>query len=328
MTTHTKATIWTTAAIVIGIGASFGLMKGAFYVAQNTSMFNFAFRGPLSDEVVIEGLGGPEGVDEATPLGELREKKYIVRGGAAFPDISSTAFIVGDVDSGQVIASKRKREVRSIASLSKLMTAVVADEYTGLQKETVVSGTAIATYGASGGLRRGQRFTIEELLLPLLLSSSNDAAEVIAESSDRTLFMDAMNIKAASLGMVNTVYDDPSGLSAGNLSTVEDLFSLVQYIQKYRQYIFSITADRSASARGKTWYNNSRFMLSNGYVGGKNGYTDEAGKTNIALFSLSLAGGEKNDDTRTIAIIVFDSSNPKADTDMIVKYLNTYVYYE
>jgi len=325
MTTHTKATIWTTAAIVIGIGASFGLMKGAFYVAQNTSMFNFAFRGPLSDEVVIEGLGGPEGVDEATPLGELREKKYIVRGGAAFPDISSTAFIVGDVDSGQVIASKRKREIRSIASLSKLMTAVVADEYVGLSGETIVSGSAISTYGASGGLQRGQRFTVEQLLLPLLLSSSNDAAEAIAEYDNRSTFMGYMNKKATSLGMVNTSYDDPSGLSAKNLSTVEDLFSLTQYIQKYRRYIFDITTERSRSARGRTWYNNSRFKGSTNYIGGKNGYTDEAGKTNIALFSLPLAGEKEY---RNIAIIVFDSNDPKTDTDMIVRYLNKYVYYE
>jgi len=324
MTRHTKTTIWTVSAIVIGIGVSFGLMKGAVYVAQNTSSFQFAFRGPFGDEVVIEGLGGPEGKDEAV-VGELRQKRYIVRGGAAFPDISSTAFIVGDIDSGQVIASKRKREVRSIASLSKLMTAVVADENVGLQGETVVSGRAISTYGASGGLRRGQRFTVEDLLLPLLLSSSNDAAEVIAEYENRSVFMEDMNRKAVSLGMSNTTYSDPSGLSAGNLSTVEDLFSLVQYIQKYRRYIFDITTERSSSARGRSWYNNSRFTGAPNYIGGKNGYTDEAGKTNIALFSLPLGGDEEY---RNVAIIVFDSNDPKTDTDMIVRYLNNYVYYE
>lgn len=324
MTTHTKTTIWTVSAIVIGIGVSFGLIKGAVFVAQHTNIISFASRGPLSDEVIIEGLGGPAGEDEET-IGELRQKRYVVRGGAAFPDISSTAFIVGDVDSGQIIASKRKQVVRPIASLTKLMTAVIADEVVGLQGETIVSGSAVATYGSSGGLQRGQRFSVEQLLLPLLLASSNDAAEVIAEYEDRTLFMEAMNAKAKSLGMSNTSYDDASGLSAKNISTVEDLFALTQYIQKYRRYIFDITTERSESARGRTWYNNSRFTGVTNYIGGKNGYTDEAGKTNIALFSLPLGGEDEN---RNIAVIVFDSNDPRTDTDMIVRYLNRYVYYE
>ena len=157
------------------------------------------------------------------------------------------------------------------------------------------------------------------------MESSNDAAEVIAEHENRYTFMLDMNAKAKELGMENTFYDDPSGLSAKNVSSVEDLFKLVKYINKYRRYILDITDQRSGSARGMTLYTNSRFASYKDYVGGKNGYTDEAGKTNIAIFRLPLEGDDKY---RDIAIIIFDTRNAETDTRRIVSYLNKYVYYE
>jgi D-alanyl-D-alanine carboxypeptidase len=322
---HVHATVWTSLAIIAGIFVSFGVMHGALYFSDHTSFFSLSDnRGPLSDSVIIEGQGGPEG-KASTELGDIKERRYVVKGGATFPDISSRAFVVGDVHTGQIIASKRKNETRSIASLTKLMTAVIADEVVGLSKETTVSSSAISTYGASGNLHRGQRFSIEELLLPLLLSSSNDAGEAIAESIGRAVFMNAMNRKADELGMISTYYSDASGLSSQNVSTVDDLFTLVQYIQKYRRYIFDITTARTRSAAGRTWHNNTRFKHETHYIGGKNGYTDAAGKTNIALYRLPL--GDENE-YRDVAIIVFDSSDPLYDTRLIVNYLNKNVYYE
>lgn len=322
MTRKVHTTIWVGIAILIGFGLGFVLINGSIFVAQNIHKVNLSFN--FGPEVIIVDQGGPAVTDFDTTA-SVQLKRYVVHGGTAFPDISAPTFLIGDVKTGQIIASRQKDSLRPIASLTKLMTAVVADETLGLSEETAVSGTAVSTYGNSGRLSRGQVFTLEELLLPLLLESSNDAAEVIAEHENRYTFMLDMNAKAQELGMENTSFEDPSGLSAKNVSTVEDLFKLVKYIDKYRSFILDISAQKSGSARKMTWYSNSRFRSYKDYVGGKNGYTDEAGKTNIAIFRLPLEGEEKY---RDIAIIIFDTRNAETDTRKIVSYLNNYVYYE
>lgn len=324
--------IWSSGAILGGVFISFLLIKSVFYLTDfftESDLFNKFAR----DESV--GLGGPnlDDIDKDSSVSKLSQKRYVVKGSSSdFPNIHSTTFLVGDVETGQIIASKQRDAVHPIASLTKLMTAVVADEKIGLQEETVISKTAISTYGSSGNLRRGEKYNIETLLYPLLLSSSNDAAEAIAEFDNRHAFMLDMNSKTKELNMENTYYDDPSGLSAKNVSSVNDLFKLVRYVDKYRRYIFEITNTkryRDTNTR-TTWYNNSRFTGLDNYFGGKNGYTDEAGKTNIAIYELPLEikNGGKEEGYRKVAIIVFDSRNPLSDTKSIVNYLNKFVYYE
>lgn len=276
------------------------------------------------DVVVKDNWGGPapEIVDEdlVTYL-----KRYTVRDDKPLPKISAKYFLVGDVETGQIIASSKESEAVPIASLTKLMTAVVADESIGLDKETVISNTAVDTYGQQGRLKRGEVYTIEELLYPLLLESSNDAAEAIAEYDNHFAFMLDMNSKAKLLNMNKTFFDDPSGLSSKNISSASDLFELVQYINKYRNYIFDISVEKNHKIGNKVWYLNSKFRTDKNYVGGKNGYTDEAGKTNIGIFKLKL---DEEGDDRKIAIIVLNSPNTEKDTRAIISYLQKYVYYQ
>ena len=75
-----------------------------------------------------------------------------------------------------------------------------------------------------------------------------------------------MNAKAESLGLLHTSYEDASGLSPNNTSTVSDLFKLTQYISSYRKYIFEITAEKEKDLGKKTWFSNSRFRSDNEYV--------------------------------------------------------------
>lgn len=320
---HKETTIWASAALAVGFIFGLGAISGIGYLKGHPE-FVFRFYKPTPER----SLGGPapnNDIDyDAISPGPF-SKQYVAKGGVQFPNISAEAFIVGDINTGQIIASKNRDEVRPIASLTKLMTALVADETLGIKEETVVSRSAVNTYGRAGSLSVGDQFTIEELFYPLLLESSNDAAEAIAEHENRYTFLLDMNAKAAELGMTNTSYDDASGLSAKNVSSVEDLFTLVQYIEKYRSYILDITAEKRMSARGQTWYTSMRLSSYRDYVGGKNGYTDEAGKTNIGIFRLPLEGEDRY---RDIAVIVFDSRDIEDDTRTIVRYLNKHVYYE
>lgn len=299
----------------------FGLVAGAVYVSEHRAQIAYFFTG----NVQVVGQGGPA-LDPLPEDADARHpKRYVVKGSTTFPSISAKAFLVGDVETGQIIASRHKDDARPIASISKLMTALVADETLSISDETVVSRRAASMTGTRGNLKTGATYTLEELLYPLLLSSGNDAAEAIAEHENRYTFLLDMNAQAAALEMEDTHFEDPSGLSAKNVASPADLFTLVEHLHKYRRYILDITMEKSHKVRGTTWYSNSRFRNYENYVGGKNGFIDASGKTNIALFRLPLEG---DDQYRTIAIILLDTRDAVVDTRAITTYLTKYVYYE
>ena len=195
-----------------------------------------------------------------TPMG-----KYFVNENAKFPNIGAKYFLVGDLETKQVIFSRGENESVPIASVTKLMTAVIADEKIGLEKDIVVSRRAVSYTGEQGNLRVGERYSVENILYPLLLESSNDAAEAISEFEDRDLFIEDMNKKAELLKMEKTSYSDPSGLSSKNVSSPADLLTLANYISRYRNFIFEITQNKSYKFANKSWNSNSKFRNDKNY---------------------------------------------------------------
>ncbi len=239
------------------------------------------------------------------------------------PKVSAKSYLVGDINTGEVILSKDQENILPLASVSKLMTAVVASEIAKPDEVAFVSKRALLTYGQNGELRLKENIKITDLLYPLLLESSNDAAEVIAEHFGRDSFIRKMNVKAESLGMEGTYYEDPSGLSPNNKSTASDVFKLTGHIAKEHPDILKITIKRSFSNKKHNWSNISQFLGKDGYIGGKSGYTDAARQTVVSLFSLPLA--EKSD--RPVAITLLSSKDRKKDVESIVNYLKKNVYY-
>jgi D-alanyl-D-alanine carboxypeptidase len=250
------------------------------------------------------------------------EKSYKINKDAPNLGLEANSFLIGDLETGEILISKNQNRVYPIASITKLMTAVVADEKVGITSDIVVTKEAVNTYGKQGRLKEGERYTVLEILYPLLLESSNDAAEAIALNSGRRSFIDNMNGKAKAVGMVNTYFDDASGLSAGNTSSVDDLFKLIRYIYSYRSYIFDITVKKSHQGQ-HTWYNNSSFRSDENHIGGKNGYTDHAQKTQVVIFNTKFEGGDKK-----IAYIVLKSGDVKEDIRTMRKFVERYVRYE
>lgn len=320
-------------AFLLGFGLVFGILGGSSYFAEKIQEDKVASVDDLNDEISVELQKGGPAPEELAPVELIPDvpnddavKKYVLADDAKpFPKVVSESFLVADLDTGDIIASRDPLTVYPIASLTKLMTAIVAEETYKTGDETKVSRTAYNTYGAQGRLGVGETYTILELLYPLLLESSNDAAEVLAEHGGREVFMSDMNAKSESLGLIATHFEDPSGLSAGNISTAKDLFKLVQYTHKFRNYIFDITKEKKHKERGKTWYNNSRFRNDQNYIGGKNGYTDEAQKTLIANFQLPLEGESS---FRNISIILLNSGDTTTDVRKITEFLHRYVYYQ
>ncbi len=252
-----------------------------------------------------------------------KAKYYINRDFDNTLEVSAEAYLVGDLHTGEVIISKNGNVAYPIASVSKLMTALVAENLPTEEKTAVVSKNALSTYGQNGNLRAGEKIALGDLLYPLLLESSNDASEVIAEHFGKENFIKKMNQLAEKLFMTKTAYEDPSGLSANNKSSVNDLFKLTGYLLSEKTNLLEITKTRSYSTKRHNWSNNGRFLREKGYMGGKSGYTDPAKETIVSIFSLPL--GE--DAVRPIAIILLRSKDRYQDVKTVLKYIEKNIYY-
>lgn len=241
--------------------------------------------------------------------------------GKYLPNLASRSYLVADIDTGQVILEYRSDRVYPIASISKLMTALVSLEVYDQLEDTTVSYQAVATRGEQGRLRAGQHWHVGELLYPLLLESSNDAAEALAEHIDHYQFMETMNGTAQAIGMTDTHFNDPSGLSIGNSSTAQDLFRLARHIYTYKSYIFNIAQLPRYSLKGTTWYNNNPYRNDDEFLGGKNGLTSAAGHTLLTVLDAELANGER----RNLAFVVLKSDDEDRDTRLLQSYVRRHV---
>ena len=152
----------------------------------------------------------------------------------------ATSAILMDMDSNNVIYAKDVHNVRSVASISKIMTAIVAIENDNI-KDVVTIGDEISTaYGSGIYIKQGEQLTLEDLLYGLMLRSGNDAALAIAKyvGKDIDNFVLMMNNKAKEIGMINTTFNNPHGLdiNGGNLSTAYDMAILTSYAMKNEEY--------------------------------------------------------------------------------------------
>jgi D-alanyl-D-alanine carboxypeptidase len=252
---------------------------------------------------------------------------YVNKDESGGPKVSAKAFLVGDLNTGEVILSKNQDQKFPIASVSKLMTALVTSKIMSPDDTAKVTKVALTAEGRSEGqngeLEPGETIKVADLLYPLLLESSNSAAEVLAEYFGKNDFISKMNEEAENLKMSSTSYGDPSGLSINNQSTASDLFKLTGYLVQNNPDLIKITTYRSYSDKKQSWSNISQFLSDAGYMGGKSGYTDAALQTDVALYSLPL--GQAG--SRPIAITLLQSNDRKKDIETIVKYLNKNIYY-
>lgn len=211
------------------------------------------------------------------------------------PQISARAAFFTDTKTGTVLYSKNIHERLPIASLVKVMTALVALERKSLQDEYLVSKRAADMEPDKMLLIEGEKLTLKELLDGIFLISANDAAEVLAEGTtgDRSEFIKQMNDKAIQLGMKDTYFVNPTGLdedSNNSYSSAYDLAVLTRYlIRRFPQVVdissqYHIYLPRSETHQDYDMYSGINLLTTyQGVVGLKTGYTPEAGMTLITL---------------------------------------------
>jgi hypothetical protein len=235
------------------------------------------------------------------------------------PALSAPIYLSADLRNNHIFANKNSTEEAPIASITKLMTALIATEYINLDNTATVPKAAIV-YTSKPRLKAGEQYTVYQLLFPLLMESSNEAAETIARFYGRDNFIQHMNEKASSIGMLHTHFSDPSGSQADNVSTTEDLFMLAKYIYNNRSFIFNITSGKlAANAYGPSGFidlrNFNDFVDNEYFFGGKNGKTTAALETNISVFELP-SGSAK----RPIVSIILGSSGVAKDSQVLLDY--------
>ena len=232
--------------------------------------------------------------------------------------LSSQSWLVADLDSYHILNGENTQEVLPIASLSKLMTALVVVEERDLRRSILVKEEMLNAYGSTKGLLAGERYNLVELLHPLLIQSSNDAAEILSRFLGRKKTLELMNEKAKAIGMENTFYNDPSGLSEKNVSTAQDLFYLGRYIFNVRPPLLKITKGEIIETFGKVSFkdlhNKNIFPESSDFLGGKTGFILESKNTGMFIFQLPLSDGS----SRNIIMILLKSDNLKGDVEKIL----------
>lgn len=237
------------------------------------------------------------------------------------PVINAKSSIAIDLKTGTILYEKNAHKKLQIASITKLMTALIILEESDLQESVTVSRNAASTQGSTMFLAAGEQITVENLLHGILINSANDGAVALAEHNAGTVheFVQKMNNKAKELGLINTHFQNPIGLDhSQNYSTTFDLAKLGQYIYQ-NQFVKKSTQTKTMkvySIDGKFTHElESTNDLLDSYLnikGLKTGRTEKAG-----LCLASVAADEENE----ILTIVLDSPARFTETKILVDWV-------
>src|SRR3989344_1592404 len=232
--------------------------------------------------------------------GDYSPRTYYLRADAPSPpELKARSYIVADLLTGDVLIQKNPDKPYPIASVSKLITAL----------------TAIDMY-----------LSDTDLLYPLLLESSNPAADEIAKQLGGRQFVDAMNDYVKSIGATHTYFADPSGISPRNMSSASDLLLIAKHIYKEKPEILELTL----LTEKRDWRTNNLFVQERhpNYIGGKSGFTPEAKGTLLAIFALPLSDGE----LRPVVVILLGTDSERGVkyevAQSIIDYILENVYFK
>lgn len=205
-------------------------------------------------------------------------------------DVSAKSAILMEQDSGRILYEKDAYTKRKIASITKIMTAIIAIESGKLKEKVKIKKKHTNIEGSSIYLEKGETITIEDLVYGLMLRSGNDAAVAIADHIGGSVegFVYLMNEKAKQIGMEDTHFANPHGLDDSNdhYSTAYDMAILTQYAMKNKifQKIFGTKFYKSHSMNDENirYWKNKHKLVTSLYkyaTGGKTGYTKKARRT-------------------------------------------------
>ncbi len=257
---------------------------------------------------------------QITPNFNIEPVKLISSGSDSPPElILGVSGIVIDADSGLIIYDKDSLKRMPLASLVKILTAVVVIEHKSLPDYATVTEESGSVGENTMGVSAGEVYTIEELLYGLLLNSGNDAAYVLAENTAGSIeeFVKWMNRKTDELGLIDTEVYDPSGLDDRSYTTARDLAVLTEYAMRhdvFRKIVATVSKELPYSGLHKYLFlENQTNLLTTypGVKGVKTGYTEEAG--------LCLSTYASNEGRNLIGVVL-NSISRRSDMILMLDY--------
>lgn len=243
----------------------------------------------------------------------------------AFPEISASAYVLADAKTGEVIFSHNASERMPIASITKIMTALVVLENTELNDVVTVMAEACGIEGSSVYLYEGEKLTVLDLLYALMLESANDAAVCLALHTSKTLdaFSRLMNEKGEALGLTSTHFNNPHGLEdAEHYSSALDVALVWNEAMKneiFRQIVNTKTyrIDLSGEDGYRFLSNHNKLLKSfDSCIGGKTGFTKTAGRC--------LVSGAKKDDLELVMVTLNDPDDWNDHEELLSYAMNLY----
>ena len=226
-------------------------------------------------------------------------------------EVHASAWLVADIDSGEVIAAKDPHGRYRPASIIKMLLAMIVVDELDRDREVVVSAESAGQIGSAVGIGEGGTYTVDQLLHGLLLASGNDAAHALAqELGGDEVTLEKINARARSLGTTDTTAASYSGLDAPGMSTSAFDMGLI-YRAAYRTpELLEIMNTEHIPFPGyddregyEVWNDNGLFLNDADGLGGKTGYTDDANHTFV---------GAKSVADRRVFAVVLDTTVEKA----------------
>lgn len=241
------------------------------------------------------------------------------------PNISAKAAVVMDNDSKVILFAKNPKLVFSMASTTKIMTALVSMDYYNLDDVLTVKTTGVG--GITIGLKKGQRILFKDLLHAMLLPSSNDAALTLAQNypGGEKAFINKMNEYARLLHLFNTSFADPAGLLDGEDHTTPLELARLSSVALKNKIFSKIVATKHKTISdvdglfSYSIFNLNRLLGIDGINGVKTGFTDEAGQV--------LVTSKKTSSGHTLIAVVMDSEDRFLDTKNLLDFVSNNLNY-
>lgn len=235
------------------------------------------------------------------------------------PEIDAEEYLVADLKNNFIFLEKDSEKIVPIASITKLMTALVACEYINLWGEIKIKESDLI-FTSKPRLIPGQIYNSFDLLYLLLMESSNEAAKSLSRFLGEENFVEIMNKKAKNLGMRNTEFKDCWGGSPENLSNAKDLFILAKYLYYNRKFILDISKGEIfhdlISKNFSDLKNFNCLYNEKNFIGGKTGKIKAAKETSLSIFEI-----EFKKEKRPIMILVLGSDDCCSDTKKILEWI-------
>ncbi len=231
------------------------------------------------------------------------------------PEITATSFLVADLDTRDVYSERMSQKKFPISSITKLMTAIVANETINFKKRISLFDESLL--GDSSQKSRNHVFTVEELMYPLLMGSDNNVAKTLSAYIGKQNFVTWMNNSAKAFNMNKTKFYNAVGDSMENVSTVDDLFRLAWYLKNKKSFPINITKKdiktiKSLDGHSYKITNVNTPVDEDPFAGGKAGFGKKDNDSMLSFLSLNIDGTE-----RMILLVVLGSKDRVTDINKL-----------